>query len=237
MGHSARLNHKVWYITTMDYVRADSALYKLLKTGAHLKLPKGQVVHALDDNAKLNLIKSGFIKRYLITKDGSKGIQVIYGPDDIFPLTPVYKSIFNIDVYTGLEQYYYEAMTNIEIFSISQSTLKEASDRDPLINKDLLYAAGLRLNSYIHRLESMSLRVANMKVAHQLAYLANLYGKQTEDGIVIQLPLTHQNLADVLNLARETVTHCLTSLEKRGIISSGKYLVVADPDKLNKLIH
>lgn len=217
----------------MDYSRADSALYKLLSTGTHLKLPKGQVVNALDDNAKLNLIKSGFIKRYLINKDGSKGIQAIYGPNDIFPLTPAYKNLFNMNIYSGPEEYYYESMTEIEVFSISQATLKEAAESEPIIFKDLFHAAGLRLNSYIHRLETMSLRVANRKVAYQLAYFADTFGKQTDKGIEIQVPMTHQNLADVLNLARETVTHCLSSLERKGLIIPGKYLVVTDLEKLH----
>ena len=218
----------------MDYNRVGSPLYKLLLSGRQLKLPKGQVVSAFEDSAMLNLISSGFIKRYLITSDGSKGIQVIFGPNDIFPLTPVYKTIYKMDVYSGPEQYYYESMTEIEVFSINQATLLEAVNAEPLIYKDLFYAAGLRLNSYIHRLESMSSRAANKKVAHQLTYLADIYGQKTEDGTTIMVPLTHQNLADILNLARETVTHCMTRLEEKGLIHVNKYITVLVIEKLRQ---
>lgn len=216
----------------MDYDWRSSPLYKLLSSGKHFQLPKGQVVDMFDDRALLNLINKGFIKRYLITNDGLKGIQVIYGPGDIFPLTPVYKSIFNMDIYSGPEQYYYEAMTDIEIFSIDQTSLRDAAEKDPLINKDLFYAAGLRLNSYIHRLESLALRSANKKVAHQLIYLANVFGQKTDQGVVIPVPLTHQNLAEILNLARETVSNCMSRLQDKGLIISDKNIIVTDIERL-----
>lgn len=221
----------------MNYDRVDSPLYKLLLSGRHYKLPKGQVVNALDDSAMVNLLKSGYIKRYLITKDGSKGTQVIYGPGDIFPLTPVYKNVYQMDIYSGPEEYYYESMTEIELCSVSQSTIKEALETDSLIYKDLFFAAGLRLNSYIHRLEDMSLRVANRKIAHQLVYLADTFGKKTESGVVIEVPLTHQGLADILNLARETVTHGMTRLQEKGLIEINKNITVVDIDKLRQASH
>lgn len=221
----------------MDYNLEETPLYKLLLEGRSLKLPKGQVINAFDDNVQLNLIKSGFIKRYLITNEGTKGIQVIYGPDNLFPLTPIYKAVYKMNIYSGPEQYYYESMTDIEIFSISQSTLIEALEKNPLIYKDLFYAAGLRLNSYIHRLESMSLRVANRKVANQLVYMADVFGKKTENGATIMVPVTHQNLADILNLARETVTNCMIRLEEKGLIRGEKQITVLDLDKLRQASH
>jgi len=221
----------------MSYSQVESPLYKLLLAGKHLKLPKGQVVNAFDSTA-INLIKSGYIKRYLITKEGTKSIQVIYGPKDIFPLTPVYKAVYKMDIYSGPEQYYYESMTPIEIFSLGQAELDIAMVSNPIIYQDLFYAAGLRLNSYIHRLESMSLRVANKKVAHQLLYLARIFGSSTTKGsITIMVPLTHQDLADVLNLARETVTHCLLRLQQKGLINISKNIVVLDIDGLNQAAH
>lgn len=195
-------------------------------------LPKGIIVNAFEDNTQLHLIKRGYIKRYLITSDGSKGIQVIFGPGDIFPLTPVYKTLYSFDVYSGPEQYYYEAMTVIDVRFLSQRALEEAVESNPLIYKDLFYAAGLRLNSYIHRLESMSLRIAKKKVAHQLAFLADTFGRKTADGIVITAPLTHQNLADILNLARETVTHSLVRLDEKKLIKNNKQITVFDIEKL-----
>ncbi|MDO8265874.1 MAG: Crp/Fnr family transcriptional regulator [Candidatus Saccharibacteria bacterium] len=217
------------------YDNIETTLHKLLLTGKSYKVPKGQVIGLFEDTSRINIIKSGYIERYLITKEGEKGIQVIYGPSNIFPLTPVYREIFAMNIYSGPEQYYYESMTELEIFSISISELKEAAEKDPTIYKDLFYEAGLRLNSYIHSLESQSLRVANKKISHQLMYLAEIFGNKSDDGVTIDLPLTHQNLADMLNLARETVTNCIVRLQEKNLIhDSSKHITIIDLEKLNQ---
>lgn len=230
-------NLQTCYIIFVDYKHAESLLHKLIEQGKRLKLPKGQVIDALNDGGKLNLIKSGYVERYLITNEGTKGIQVIYGANDIFPLTPVFKTIFEMDIYSGPEQYYYESLSEIEIYSISHETLRKAIETEPLLFKDLFFESGLRLNSYIHRLESMSLRVANRKVANQLAYLADVFGDMKNDGTIIVLPLTHQSLAEMLNLARETVTHCLIRLQEKGLIKAGRHITILDLDKLKDASH
>jgi CRP-like cAMP-binding protein len=51
------------------------------------------------------------------------------------------------------------------------------------------------------------------------------------------VPLTHQNLADALNLARETVTHCLVRLEEKGLIRADKQITVLDVGKLRQASH
>ncbi|HSX27229.1 MAG TPA: Crp/Fnr family transcriptional regulator [Patescibacteria group bacterium] len=220
----------------MIYAIVDSPLYKLLMQGKRLNFPKGQVVAVFDEQAPIYLIKSGYVKRYLITKEGEKGIQVIYGPDDILPLTPIYKEVFKMDIYSGPEQYYYEAMTPVELYYIRQADLQEALVKDSAIYKDLFYLAGIRLNSYIHRLESMSLRVANRKVVHQLNYLAHIFGKKTTEGIKIMLPLTNQELGDILNLSRETVTREMVKLKTKGIIAvDNKNIVITDQERLKRI--
>ncbi len=221
----------------MNYNWLDSPLCQLLLGGKRLILPKGQVINALGDSTQIHFIKSGYIKRYLITKEGMKGIQVIYGPNDVFPLTPVFRTVYGLSFYSGPEHYYYESMTKIEIYSVEQAALQEALADNPLIYQDLFYAAGLRLNSYIHRLESMALRVANRKVAHQLVHFAEIFGKKDDKCITILVPLTHQSLADVLNLARETVTHCLIRLQEQGLIKIDKQITVLDIEKLKQAAH
>lgn len=211
-----------------------SPLYQLLLNGHRQTLPKGEIVHGFEDKTLIHLIKSGYVKRYMIQNDGSRNIQVIYGPDDIVPLTPVYNSIFDIKIYRGPQTYYYEAMTDIALYSISHETLKEALENNPLIYKDLFYAAGIRLNSFIHRLEDASISGSHRRVAHLLCYLADLYGKPAQNGgTAIQLPLTQQTIAEILGLARETVTHSITNLRVKGLIlDSGKTYILPDPEKL-----
>ncbi|MDL2341989.1 MAG: Crp/Fnr family transcriptional regulator [Patescibacteria group bacterium] len=219
----------------MAYASADSSLYALVKNSPPYRLAKGQVVHALDDRSKFNLIVSGYIKRYMITNEGNESIQVIYGPGNFFPLPPVLKTIFEMDIYRGPETYYYESMTDIVVHSVNLDTLEQALASDSSIYKDLLFIAGTRLNSYIHRLEDSSLSSSTWRVAHQLLFLADQFGETTDEGIRIQLPLTHQDLADILNVSRETVSRSLSNLREKKLIIAGQHIIIPNIDTLKEL--
>lgn len=218
----------------MDYNPQESSLVKLLLQGKRHRLPKGQMVQVFDERMMLNIVRSGYVKRYLINSDGTLSVQSVYGPGDIFPLTPVFKNLFNQDIYHGEETFYYETITSTDVYSISQTTLREAVEQGADIYQDLLYVSGERLSSNIQRLENMALRSAHSRVAHQLTHYAGKFGKKTDQGVVIQLPLTHQTLANILNLARETVTHAMTRLQEKGLIAINKTITVIDLDKLRR---
>ncbi len=218
----------------MGYKLEDGPLQQLLQTSKLHTLPKGQVLQLTSDRMLFNLVRTGYIKRYSITSDGSQSIQSVYGPGDIFPLTPVYKLIFDYDIYHGQEIFYYEAMDDTTVRSLDETTLLKALDENQMIYKDLLFVAGVRLGSNIQRLDNMSLKAANKQVANQLVHYAKKFGKQVDETIVIQAPLTHQNLASILNLARETVSHVLGRFQEKGLIKHGKLITVTDIERLRR---
>jgi len=159
---------RVSSICTMPLPRHLSRL--LRSSGTLHEYPKSHTLQTSDTWRSLNLLQSGFVKKYLIANDGSLSIQVIYGACDIFPLTYVYKMLFNQNLYEGQETYYYETMTPVKIYSLDGASFKKSMEADPLLYRALLGVAGVRLNSHIQRLENMSLPNARKKVAHQLGY-------------------------------------------------------------------
>ncbi|GGY08089.1 cyclic nucleotide-binding domain-containing protein [Massilia dura] len=63
--------------------------------------------------------------------------------------------------------------------------------------------------------------------------------KQTKDGdvqVVENLP-THQDIANMINTSRETVTRTLVALAQQGIVEKGTHrLIIVKPDALQKLV-
>lgn len=213
--------------------RQATPLYQLLLRGRRERLPKRQIVSGFEDKTLLHLIRVGYIKRYRIQNDGTRKIQVIYGPGDIVPLSPVYKTLFDRPIYRGPETYFYEAMTEVELYTISHVVLKEAVEANPLLYRDLLLSAGDRLNSFIQRLEDASISGSHRRVAHLLAYLSDMFGTITDEGTLINLPLSQQTISEILGLARETVTHSITNLREKNLISvTTKKVTVLDREKL-----
>ena len=70
-----------------------------------------------------------------------------------------------------------------------------------------------------------------------LIRLANSYGKETDGGILISVPLTNQELANYSATARESLNRMLSELRKNGIIEyRGHLIFIKDIDYLKEAI-
>ncbi len=207
-------------------------LTALMQNGTYYRRRKGQSIELYQDKASISLIREGYIKRYLISKDGTLGTQSIYGPGYVFPLTTALLALLDQRIYHGDETYFYEAITDVQIYSISRDELAAAAENQPLIYKEILFEAGRRLQSNIQQLENMSLKSAYQRVAHQLVFLAAQFGENTPNGTRIQIPLTHQDLADMLSLNRETVSRAISKLRERELITSDSRPIIPDLEQL-----
>lgn len=213
-------------------------LHALLVKGKLSKHAKGQVIQTTDGGIKrFNLVKSGYIKRYLIAADGNLGIQVIYGPGDVFPLTLVFKSLFSYDINDGPETYYYEAMSRVEMYSLDLPALLGVIKDDPMAYRGLFRESGRRLESTLQGLENLRMKTSYNRVAHQLVYLARQFGEKTNDGVRIGVPLTHQDIGDVLGVTRETVSNNMSQLKKEGLVIPGRHIVIPSVKKLETRAH
>ncbi|MEX2007041.1 MAG: Crp/Fnr family transcriptional regulator [Candidatus Saccharimonadales bacterium] len=211
-------------------------LVNLLLSGRKYKLVKKQIVQTTEDRPIMNLVHSGYVRRYLITPEGSLGVQVVYGPGDIFPVTLALKNFFNQPMTRDGEVFYYEAMCDSEVFTIEVEKLVEAVKTHPLIYRDLLNETGKRLHSTLQGLENVTLRSSYKRLAHQLAYFAERFGENTPEGTKIKIPLTHQELANILSVTRETVSTSMIELrEKSLIVNSKQHLIVPNLSKLQKV--
>lgn len=214
---------------------APTALHKLLVAeGKSKRCIKGQVIRNTGGNKNFNLIRSGYIKRYLITNEGSLSIEAIYGPGDVFSVTLAYKVFLNQDLYEGPETYYFEAMNECEIYTMDIGTLEQHFQKKPLFYRDLMLEAGKRIHALTQAVENIAMKTAQSRTAHQLLYYAKHFGRKKRKGIEIGIPLTHQDLANILSLSRETVSVSCTALQNEGLISGTKHIRVLDMDKLEE---
>jgi CRP-like cAMP-binding protein len=213
-------------------------LTKLLQTGRYYQRRKGQVIRSYEDKTMVNLIETGYIKRYLISGNGTLSIQSIYGPGYFFPLTSAFLALFDQKIYEGEETYYYEAMTDVGIYSLDREIFAKAATDNPLIYKEVLFEAGRRLQSNIQHVENASFKNSSLKIAHELVFLAKQFGEETAKGTKIAVPLTHQDLGDILNLSRETVSREMNKFKKQGIIDSDaqRHIVILRSDSLKNLL-
>ena len=219
----------------MEEVEAPVRLNRILHSGQFTKIEKNQVIRTSEGNNRFYLLNKGYAKRYLITNDGRIDIQSFYGPGYFLPLITVFRGIFEQEIYRGPETYYYETITDCELYSTDIATIAENAKKDPLIYRELLIITGRRLEANIQQIENRSLHTFYNRVAHQLVFFGEAFGNRNGDTAKIKIPLTQQDLADVLSTTRETVSLCISELKKKGLIRPGRLIVIPSIEKLKKV--
>ena len=81
---------------------------------------------------------------------------------------------------------------------------------------------GKRLEEAHTRIAEMATEQVQQRIANALLRLANQTGKQTDDGIMIDFPISRQDLSDMAGSTLHTVSRTLSAWERDGIVRSGR---------------
>lgn len=196
-----------------------------------------EVFHAQDFPNKLFFVKAGFVKRYQVRRPDQKVLELIYGPGRIVSLSRLYKKVFGVDQNQDSFIYIYQAMTDVEMYAISEEAVLQELEKDPELHKDFFYASGLILKSNISRLASNSIQETDKKVAHQimsLAYeFADLETGGTRKNLKLPLPHTPLDFAEQLHITEADAQSALDKLIQKGIIKVNNAIItIADTERL-----
>jgi CRP/FNR family transcriptional regulator len=67
--------------------------------------------------------------------------------------------------------------------------------------------------------------------------MSNRFGKKTPEGLLINVPLRHQDIASSINASRETTTRELTALERKELLTNRQSLItLVDLNKLHSYL-
>ena len=92
---------------------------------------------------------------------------------------------------------------------------------------------GSRLQEAHARVVEMSTEQVEQRVAHTLLRLANQTGKKTAEGVLINFPISRQDIAEMTGTTLHTVSRLLSAWDAKGLVRSGRQKVtVVEPHKL-----
>lgn len=194
-----------------------------------ITLRRKQSVWSVGDQAdRIFFVRSGIIKVSRTTDEGRELTLGFFTKDDLFGEGAVFTP--------GLREVNAQAYDDTTLYSVS------AADFTALIrrNADL----GLRLARLVaERRLRMERRVGDLlfKTAH--ARLASLFIDLTDDfgvrdsrGVIVNLKLTHREMASLIGATRETVSFAILDLRKGGLIQTeSKRVIILDEPALQDL--
>ena len=120
------------------------------------------------------------------------------------------------------------------VWRVPSALVREVCQRHPTLRSAILALVTTRLRSAHERLQSVALEPVEQRLARMLLALAPKIGR-TEDGVTV-LPVTRQELADMVGTTVETAIRITSKWHKAGVVTSARSaLAVADPAALRAL--
>lgn len=183
------------------------------------------LLYAEDQPTSVFYLKSGFVRAYKISDEGEELTLMILKPNDFFPLTIGLAEMQNC--------YYLEAVTEVELVKAPNEKFINFLKENPDILYSLTSQVLNRFGGLLTRMEYLVVSRAYIKVASTLLMCAKAFGEKKGDGVIVKVPLTHKDIANLSGITRETTCLEMKKLEAKGLIEKfGKILIVKNMSKL-----
>ena len=142
------------------------------------------------------VLETGVVRTLTMLEDGTSIILGLWGPGDVVGR-----------VLSKADPYQIECLTPVEATLLPDHSWHQATE-----------AMIMHIQRSEELIEIMHCRHAETSILRLLAWLAKRYGQEVEQGQLIDLRLTHQDIADLIGLTRVTVTRLLNEFVNQGII-------------------
>ncbi len=177
----------------------------------HKTYKKGETVIQPDEtHAKGYFIKSGFVKNYTLTAEGIELTFHIFTPGTYFPMMSIISDIQN--------RFYYEALTDTEIYIAPKQKINEFLIANPEILFDLTSRLLSGMDKLLLRIEYLALETARKRLISTLLFLARHFGEHTDSVVRFKYTFTHRDLASFAGISRETTSREWEKLHKAGLV-------------------
>ncbi len=172
-----------------------------------------------DTPQRIAFIVSGYIRVYIITKDGQEFTINFLSPYDFF-FTLVYCLGYS-------NKHYYQAITPVIMHKIPREDMINMLLSDPPTLMQLVYSLCRKHYGLMTNIEFLISGAASTKVASILVLLGRRFSDRNAPDHRLLFTPTHQDIAGMLGIARETVSIQITDLIKQKIISyEGRKIII-----------
>jgi CRP-like cAMP-binding protein len=172
-------------------------------------------------------IYQGLVKAYDITKYNEENLLIIRKQDEIFPL---------IWAITGRERdVTYQALAPTTTWQVERGVFLDFVKKDTDALPPLLDMTMEMYRLHGDRIFNLEFRTVRERIISFLLTMNERFGTDTAEGILIDVPLRHQDIASSVNATRETTSRELSALERKGfLVNKQSSILLKDIDGMRK---
>jgi CRP/FNR family transcriptional regulator, cyclic AMP receptor protein len=193
------------------------------------------LVHQDDKPNQIYIVKTGVVRCYDISLDGNQQLIWLASKGEMFPIS----LLLNTDKKV---RFFYSAFTDAEVYLVDKAKLAGFLKANPDILFEVCTEIARKFNDLHHRINAAGKPKAREKILHTLAFVADRFtsyrrsGKRADKRVELSLPLTHQDIANLVGLTRETTAVTLKNLKDEGFVDYDKQRFFVHREKIEKAL-
>ena len=203
-----------------------AALLEVARAGRKRSVRAGGHFFRQGDRAAAQyILLEGSVKLTQITPEGHQVLLRVAGPGEVFAAIAV------------LEDARYpvtaQATTPCRALAWDTASMLDLMSRYPELAINALRVMARRVQEFQDRYRELATERVEQRIARALTRLARQAGRRTGDGVLIDLALTRQDIAEMTGTTRFTISRTLAEWEQRGIVSVGRErIIITQPHAL-----
>jgi CRP/FNR family transcriptional regulator len=200
-----------------------------MEYGKLMTLPKGSIIYSNGETGdKVYFVNHGEVKIFRSTNEGKEITLGVYRKGDTFG---------EIEALQGSERKNTAMVKKDSIVHVVDKRVLQARlSSDPKLAGWLINSLTQKQLKTENLLETLLFKSASAKVAHLLLDLATDFGIENDQGMLIDYPITHQEIGNIIATTRETVSYAFMEFRQMGLIDTIKRkTVILDKSRLQEI--
>jgi CRP/FNR family transcriptional regulator, anaerobic regulatory protein len=190
---------------------------------------KGEIIiHEDSCSERLIIINRGKAKAFRISAEGREQILYIFSEGDFFGERDLFRNsraVYNV-----------EAIEESDTCALNRNEFQKLLIDHPIIGAKIIEELSRRMELLENAMQGMGARSMDLRINSMLVQFAQKYGKRSDKGILVDLPLSREGIASYIGTTRETVSRKLGSLSEEGTIKliGNRKILIYDMEALTK---
>ena len=188
-----------------------------------------QIIRPGDIPRGVYYIEKGLVKAYDITRYNEENLLIIRKDGEVFPL---------IWAITDKERHViYETLEETTVYRLEREAFLKFMEGNPEAMAPLLDMVIEMYRLHSERIINLEYRTARERIVSFLLTMSERFGVKTDEGLLIDVPLRHQDIASSVNATRETASREIAALARKGlIVNKQSQTIIKDADALKKIL-
>ena len=187
--------------------------------------PKDTIFTPGDPDDQLYFLLSGTVRLYKIYGDYKEATTALLKDGGVFGKLNLVEGRWQ-DVFA-------EAVTQARVAGVQKASLERVIKSDPAFALKLFSSLSERLRQSDEVIESLLHREVSCRLGTLLLNLSERFGEDNGAGRLIDVRLTHQDLANMIASTREAVSKVMSEFQRDGVVESrNRRIAIVDRDAL-----